>query len=515
MMNHHSNQSHQETDDRLTALHSNTNAIRAIASAVEGTLGPKGLDTMLVDTTGEVVITNDGVTILNKMEVNHPAAKMLIQVARSQQNEIGDGTTTATILSSELLSLAVNQVDRGVPIPKVIMGLKQGIRLAIQFLKQHVRPVEDLNKDWIHQIALIAGREHEDVAELIVEAAKLVGKEKLLDSQFKFADTILAYEGSENELVSGLILKKKKMNPDMPQKIENVKLLVIQDAFEPEEIDDEALGTEIGFSKYLEYKEIFKQNLDKVEQLGINLIAVHRGIDPMAEEFCVDHGIMMIQRLSSEDMKLLAEHTGAKMMKRTGLNKELEELKSYLGYAQLVYEDEKLEKVRVVGGKGKPTATILVGASTGEIVEERERIAKDAASSVQAAIRSGYVPGGGAVEMAISKEIERIREQTRGMEGFGLEAVAQALTKPMAQIVLNAGFNPLEKLDEVKVAQIEQQSDAIGINTDTGQLMDMEQNGILDPALVKIHALKAAGEICEAILRIHTIIRMKKDEDQD
>lgn len=506
------NRSEQETDDRLAALHTNAHAVKAIASAVEGTLGPKGLDTMLVDSSGEVIITNDGVTILNKMEVNHPAAKMLIQVARSQQNEIGDGTTTATILSSELLSEAVSQIDKGVPIPKVIFGLKEGIKTAIEILKERSRPVEGLDDQWLYQVAYIAGREQEDIARLIVNAAKLVGKEKLRDIHYKFSESIVAHEGSENELISGLILNKRRMNLQMPKKIEDAKILIIQDALEPEEIDDEALGTEIGFSKYLEYKETFKRNLQKTIELGVQVIAVDRGIDPIAEEFCTDHGIMIIQRLLSSELKLLTEHTGARAIKRTGLGKTIDELKTYLGRAEQVFEDERLEKTRIINGAGKPMATILVGASTGEIVDERERIAKDAASSVQATVRSGYVPGGGSIELFIARELEKYREQVKGMEGFGIYSVAVALRKPLAQIVLNAGFNSLEKVEEVKAAQMEQKKDSIAIHTDTGQLLDMETAGIIDPVLVKIHALKAAGEIAEAILRIHTIIRMKKEE---
>lgn len=514
-MNGQSNNSYQELDERKKALQTNISAINAIASAIEGTLGPKGLDTMLIDTSGQVVITNDGVTILNKMEVNHPAAKMLIQVARAQQNEIGDGTTTATILSSELLSEAVNQINKGVPIPKIIAGVKKGIELAQQIIQQQSRSLDADNKELLYRIAFVAGREHEDIAELIVEAATLIGNEKLIDPNYRFSDSVIAHEGSNNELITGLILNKRRMNQQMPKKIENPKILVIEDGFEPEEIDDEAMGTEIGFSKYLEYKEAFKKNLDKITELGANVIAVDRGVDPLAEEFCVDNNIMIIQRLSSNDIKRITENTRAKSIKRTGLNKDLDELKGFLGYAAVVFEDEKLHKMRIIEGKGKPVATIVVGASTEEIVEERERIAKDAAASVQAAIRGGYLPGGGAIELFVATELERYKDHFRGLEGFGLQAVINALRKPMAQIVLNAGFNPLEKIEEARLAQIEQQKDCLGIDTDTGLVVDMEAIGVIDPSLVKGHALKVAGEIAEAILRIHTIIRMKKDDAED
>ncbi len=501
--------------ERFAALQTNTSAIKAVASAIEGTLGPKGLDTMLVDAYGNVIITNDGVTILNKMDVHHPAAKMVIEVARAQQRELGDGTTTATILSSELLIEAVKQVDKGVSIPKVIAGIKQGITFAIDYLQSHSRKIISLEKQQIFQATFVAGREHQDIAELIVKAARLIGQDKLLDSQFKFADIIVADEGSSNELIEGLIINKKRMNSEMPNSLSNIRLLAIQDAFEPEDIDEEALGTEIGFAKYLEYKERFKQNLTKLVSIGVNVIAVDRGVDPLAEEFCIDHGIMVVQRLNSKDMKRIIEHSGAKPLKRTGLHKDTVELEKYLGFAEKIEEDDRLQKLKITKGSGKPTATILVGASTGEIVEERERIAKDAAASLQATMKGGYVPGGGSIELYIARQLEKQREQVKGLEGFGLQAVANALRKQMAQIVQNAGFNPLEKLEEVKAIQAELDKDTIGINTDTGQWMDMEKEGILDPTLIKIQALKAAGELSEAILRIHTIIKMKREDEKD
>ena len=512
-MNNRKSISTWESDEHLAVLQSNVNAIKAISSAVEGTLGPKGLDTMLVDEAGEVIITNDGVTILNKMEVEHPAARMLIQAARSQQQEIGDGTTTATVLASELLTEAVNQVNKGVPIQKLITGIRMGINSAINILRERARPLALEQTVLLKRIAYIAGREHEDIADLIVAAANQIGIEKLLDPAYRLADSILAHEGTVNELLTGLIINKRRMNSQMPARLKDFKILVIQDSLAPEEVDDEALGTELGFSKYLEYKEIFQENLQKIKQLGVNLIAVDRGVDPLAEEFCVDQQIMVLQRLSSREVHLLVESTGAKPIKRTGLHKGVKELSAYLGSGELVSEDEKLQKTRIIAKTEQHLATVLIGASTGEIVAELERIAKDAASSLQAALKGGYVPGGGAIEFAIARELEKQGELTKGFEVFGIQAVAGCLKKPLIQIIINAGYNPLEKTAEVRLAQAEQETDSIAIDADSGQLLNMAAAEVYDPVLVKIHALKAAGEIAIAILRINTIIRMKKADD--
>lgn len=504
-----------DVDERLAALITNSNAIRAIASAVEGTLGPKGLDTMLVDKFGEVVITNDGVTILTMMEANHPAARMLINIAKAQQEEIGDGTTTATVMAGALVSSGVEQVVKGVPVARVIEGLRVGLKRAQEAMRGYARPVGSLGDPVVRQVALVAGREHEDIADLVVQAAVLIGEDKLKDASFKFSDTIVAEEGADNQVFMGVIINKERINRQMPRDLEQVKVLVIDDALEPEEIDDEALGTESGFNRYLQLQAEFKDNLQKIIDLGAGLVLVDRGVHDAAEELLTDAGVMVLQRVSNKELRKAAEHTGARMIKRTGLKKSPDELAKYIGLAERVYNDEKLEQVWIFGGGGKPMATVLVGAATSEVVGERERIAKDAASSVQAAVRGGVVPGGGSLELAVAREVEKVREGIRGMAAYGVDCVVEALKRPMSQIVLNAGFNPLEKLGDVIAAQVETAKCSLAVDCDSGSVADMYEIGVVDPANVKYYALKAAGEVAEAILRIDTIIKKREERDLD
>jgi len=502
-----------EVDEKLAALMTNSNAIRAIASAVEGTLGPKGLDTMLVDKFGDVVITNDGVTILTMMEANHPAARMLINIAKAQQEEIGDGTTTATVMAGALVSAGFEQVAKGVPVARVIEGLRVGLKRALEAMSEQARPLVGLGDPAVRQVALIAGRDHGDIADLVVRAAVLIGEDKFKDPTFKFSDTIVAEEGAENQVFMGVIINKERMNRQMPKELERVKVLVIDDALKPEEIDDEALGTEAGFSRYLQLQAEFKENINKIAGLEVGLVLADRGVDDAAEEILTDSGIMVIQRVANKELLKASELTGARMIKRTGLKKAVDELEKYLGYADKVSSDEKLEQVWVMGGKGKPMATVLVGAATSEVVGERERIAKDAASSVQSAIKGGVVPGGGSMELAVAREVEKVREGIRGMAAYGVDCVVDALKRPMAQIVANAGFNPLEKLGDVIAAQVETGKHSLAVDCDSGQVADMYELGVVDPANVKIHALKAAGEVAEAILRIDTIIKKREEKD--
>lgn len=501
----------QEIDERLAALITNSNAIRAIASAIKGTIGPKGLDIMLVDRFGEVTITNDGVTILNLMDVNHPAAKMLINIAKAQQEEVGDGTTTATIMAGTLVSEGVNKIIKGVPVAKVIEGIKIGVNKAQEILNSKKIPVKDIDDPILKDIALIAGREHEDIAELVTKAAKLMSEEKLKEKGFKLKDIIMSRAGAENEVFMGIIIDKERMNRQMPEKIQDAKILLLDDALQPKEIIQEALKTEKGFERFMQAKEEFKENINKLIDIGVNLILVDKNVDEEAEEMLTDAGIMVVDRVARKDLEKVSEHTGARIIKRMSLEKSSEDIEKYLGSAKEVQEDEKLKQVRIIGGKGTPIATILVGAATEEIVGERERIAKDAASSLQAAVIDGVVPGGGAIEIAISRELEKEIEKTKGMTSYGISCVSNALQRPLSQIVHNCGFNPLEKVEEVIYSQVEQNSFSIGVNCETGKLADLIDLGILDPALVKLHAIKAAGEIAEAILRIDTIIKKKDD----
>lgn len=500
-----------EVDEKLAALLTNASAVRAIASAVEGTIGPKGLDTLLVDRFGEVVITNDGMTILTKMDVNHPAAKMVINTAKAQEDEVGDGTTTATIMAGGLLSEGVSQAIRGVPVTRVIDGVRLGVKRAMEVIEERAVKIQGVDDPLLHRVALVAGRDNRDIADLVVSAAKLVGRDKLLDERFRLSETITAKEGADNEVFAGIIVDKARANEEMPERLQSPLILAVDDALEPEEVEDEALATEAGFQRYLQLQEEFKDNLKKVVSLGVRFVIVDKGISSVAEEILTDAGVMAVTRVSSAELRRVCDHTGARAIKRTGLKKSAEELGKCLGKAREIYEDQKLDNIRILGGEGKPMATILVGASTGEVRGERERICTDAASSVQAAVKGGVVPGGGAIELACAREVEKMRLSQKGMQAYGLLCVVEALKRPMAQIVANAGFNPLEKVGDAMARQTEDGNDCLAVDCDSGDVVDMMKMGIIDPASVKTHALGAALEIACAILRIDTIIK-KKDE---
>ena len=494
------------------ALSANADAIRELAEAVQGTLGPKGLDTMLVDERGGVVVTNDGVTILKRMEIQHPAARMVAGIARAQQEEVGDGTTTATLLAAALVDEGLKQVNRGVPAAKVIAGIRRGVRYALEQMQDMAQPIWDLEDEWLQRIAFTASREQEDITELVIEAAMLVGRKKLLDKDFRLSDAVVAHPRAESEVFAGLFIPRREMNLKSPEPAPEIRVLPVAGDLRPERVDEGSLSTDAGFAKQEKLKEEFEQLIVKLIDLDVGLIAVEGEVDPQADERLTEAGIRVAHQVNRQDLDRLAEYTGARLLRPTSFNRSREELASLTGRCEQVEDSGRLGWFRVTGGHGKPFATILVSAATEEVVEERERIAKDAAAAVQAAVRGGFLPGGGAVELALARGVEAFGDTVQGMEVYGVSAVAAALHRPMAQMVSNAGFNPLEKVEEVKALQWRQSSSSLGLDCDRGVVSDMVDMGVVDPLPVKYHALQAAGEVSTAILRIHTVVKMRRAE---
>lgn len=505
----------QKTEDRFETLLNNANAARVISSAVEGTLGPKGLDIMMVDKFGDVVITNDGVTILKLMEVNHPAAHMIINAAKAQQHQIGDGTTTTTIMAGAIVAEGCQQVLKGVPVTKVIEGINQGIDYAVSLVEDNTILLGEKDTGLLYNVALVAARGQKDIANLVVEGAKQIGLKHLLKTDYKLSEAVFAEEFADNEVIKGIILNKKPLNQEMPTTMDELKILVIDDNLAPEELVAEAISTETGFNYFLNAKKRYQTNLMKIKELGVNVVIVDRAIDDIAEEYFTQVGIIALHRVSSREIERLCKYTGAQKVKRSSLNRSLDIINTYLGYAKAIKVDDKLEHTIIYGGQAENEVTIMLGAATEEVVEEKERMAKDAASAIQAAWQGGIVPGGGAIEIWAATQLEDIAKEFTGMTSYGVTCVKEAITRPFACIVENAGFNPLEKLGDIIAQQRKDNSSAIGLNCDSGEFMDVLKAGIVDAVPVKIHAIKAAGEVATAILRINTVIRMKSYDDKN
>lgn len=501
-----------DIDYKWQALLGNANAARLVAQTIEGTLGPKGLDIMMVDSLGDVVISNDGVTILKAMAVSHPVARMIINAARAQQAEVGDGTTTATILAGALVTEGSNQVIKGVPVTQVIAGIKLGLEYGIERIESQNQPVESLDDPLLLAAAKIAGRDQEDIAALVIEAARIMGRQRLHSPDFRFADTVVAREASASQVFSGNLISKVPLNLEMPRFQQNVKILIIDDALAPEELEAESRVSEAGFQYYLQVKKQYEDSLAKIIALGVNLVIVDRSVDAQAEQVFTEAGIAAIQRVSQREIDRVCQHTGARKIKRSGLLRPQEQIAPYLGQAGRFQVDDKKGYTLVLDGCGEPWATVLIGAATEEVVDERERIARDAAAAVQAAVQQGLVPGGGAIEVWTARQLEDLAQELKGMASYGVLAVKEALLRPFSCIVANAGFNPLEKIGDVVAEQKRTQKAAITVDCEGGNLIDAFAEGIVDPTRIKTYAVRAAGEVATAILRINTVIKMHDEE---
>jgi chaperonin GroEL (HSP60 family) len=499
---------HSEVDQHLAALITNAGAIRAVTETVEGTLGPKGLDCMLIDPYGSMMITNDGVAILRAMDIRHPAARVLIGAAEQQDEQVGDGTTTATVIAGSLIAEGANQVVKGVPAIKVVEGIRIGIAKALELLEEAVVPLPDLQSPVLEQLALIAARGNREIAELAVNAARIVGAEKLLDPGFKLAEQVVALEGLESGLVAGTIINREPLNKEAPRRASPAKIIILDDALEAVRIDSEALRSEAGFEQQLQNQRAFEINLEKLTLLGVNVIVTDRGISDWAEDWLTEAGIIAVPRVSGNEWRRLAVMCGARPVKRASLARPVEDLRKVVGAAATVEWDQKYRQIRVKANPFQNFVTMVIGATTRTVAEERERIARDAAAAVQAAWRGGVVPGGGAIELGIAGRLEQIT--VRGMAGYGFACVREALQRPMAQICSNAGFNPLEKIAAALARQTAEGDFGYGVNCETGAIEDLTVAGVWDPYYVKYYAIKSAGEISEAILRINTMIKLKE-----
>ncbi|MFZ5965582.1 MAG: TCP-1/cpn60 chaperonin family protein [Bacillota bacterium] len=493
--------------EKLSALENNTQAIKTVVSAVAGTLGPKGLDCMIVNDEGDFIVTNDGVTILSEMEATHPAAIMMVQAAYAQETDIGDGTTTMTVMAGQLLESALHHAHRGVPIHKIIEGIKLGVEQAINIIQTMRFEITEQNFDFLKDIALIAGRGEVSIGEAVFHAANLLKAEKLRKKNFKFPNVIEAHEGTENRVIHGVIVDRKPLSHDYGYAIHRAKLLILDDAMEQEQLCEESLSTENGFQQYIENRKQMQGWVEKILELKVNAIFCCRGIDEQVQQLFTDASVFVVDHTPREQLKKLALHTGGKAIKRSVLNKTVEELEYYCGNAAEIFYDDKLEYIGVLEGSGEEMVTVLISASTGSVTKEMERVATDAAAALQAAVKGGIVPGGGVTELACAIKLQEMNSRNDSLAKYGVECVVECLKKPIYHIVKNAGFQPLEKIEKLSEQIRVTKNNGLGINCDTGEIENMLDRRIVDPALVKVSAIKTASEIAQAILKINTILK--------
>ena len=507
------------------AVRSNIMAVKAIAEILRTTYGPKGMDKMLVDSLGDITITNDGATILDKMDIQHPAAKMLVQIAKGQDEEAGDGTKTSVIFAGELIKEAEKLLDANIHPTLIIQGYKKALNKAIEIINEIAEPVSIDDTEKLIKIArtsLNSKAVHEAkeyFAQLAVEAVRAIA-EKRGDKYYVDLNNIQIIKkhgGSlkDTKLIRGVVLDKEVVHPDMPKRVENAKIAVLDTPLEIEkpEIDMEISITDpLAIQRLLEKQEkLLKEMVEKIAATGANVVITQKGIDDVAQHFLAKKGILAVRRVKRSDIEKIARATGARIVTN------IDDLTpDDLGYAELVEErrvgEDKM--VFIEGAKNPRSVTILIRGGFERLVEEADRALHDALSAVADAVMDGkIVAGGGATEEEVARRLREYAKTVVGKEQLAVEAFIKALESLPQTLAYNAGLDPIEVLMKLRSAHEAGQKWA-GIDLDTGDIVDMWEKGVVEPSRVKANAFKAGTEVSSLILRIDDVIAAKKEKEE-
>ncbi len=502
------------------AQSNNIAAAKAIADAVRSTLGPRGMDKMLVDSLGDVVITNDGVTILKEIDVEHPAAKMLVEVAKTQDEEAGDGTTTAVVLAGELLKRAEELVDQNIHPTIIASGYRMAAEKAVEVLEKIAEPVSIKDDQKLREIAMTAmsskgaSAHKEHLADVTVKAVKAVAEER--DGKWVVDEDniqVTKKQGGsipDTEVVEGIIVDKERVHPGMPLQVQDARIALVDAALEVKKTEIDA-RIEITDPSQLqaflgEEENMLRRMVDNVKKSGANVLFAQKGIDDLAQHFLAKEGIYAVRRVKKSDMEKLAKATGGRVVSK------LNELaKEDLGTAKQVYEkkigDEKMSFV--TGCKNPKAISILIRGGTEHVVDEMERSLEDAISVVSLAIEDGkLITGGGSSAEEIAVTLRDYGPSVGGREQIAIEAFADAMEIVPRTLAENAGIDPIDTLIELRKAHKAKNKYA-GINVFTGKVSDMKKEKVLEPIRVGTQAIASATDAAVMILRIDDVIAAK------
>jgi archaeal chaperonin len=493
------------------AQRNNILAAKIIADIVKTTLGPKGMDKMLVDSTGNIIVTNDGVTILEEIQLDHPAAKMIAEIAKTQESEVGDGTTTVVMLAGKLLENAERLLDKKIHPTVIIKGYRLAADKAKLILQEISVPVND--KNILKQIAMTAmtgkgaesNREH--LAELIVTGIDQVASGKNIDMD---SIKIVKQKGNsieDSELVHGLVLDKEAANEFMPKKVDNASILMVDFPLElknPETETKISVSTPEQLQQFVASEEIaLREMTSKIVNSGAKVVFCQKGIDDVAQYFLAKAGIMAYRRVAKSDMEKLSRATSGKIIS------SIQEIrKEDLGYAAVVEQSKKGDDVMtyVRGCKNPKSVTLLLQGSTDHVLDEVERAVKDGLGDVASAVKDGrVVSGGGAVEMELARRLRQFAKTLDGREQLAVEEFASALEYVPETLAENAGLDPVNIMTELKQRH-EAGAAKDGINLFVNKVEDCLAAGIVEPVRVKLLAVASASEVATMILRIDDVL---------
>jgi thermosome len=503
----------------------NIMAAKLVAETVRTTLGPKGMDKMIVDSLNDVIVTNDGVTILQEMQIEHPAAKMIVEVAKTQEDEVGDGTTTAVVIAGELLKSAETLIEQEVHPTVIARGYRLAETKAQEILKTIGEDVTINDTSLLNKIAMTAmtgkGAENakEKLADIVVKAVTTVTEDNgdglELDKDNIKVEKKVGASVEDSELIKGIVLDKERVHSGMPVKIENAKIALVDSSIEIKstEIDAKIQITDPNqMQAFLDKEEeMLKEKVNKIFDSGANILICQKGIDDLAQHFLAKKGIYAIRRAKQSDMISLSKATNGKIV--TNLD-DLD--KDDLGNAGFVGEvkvgDENMTYIKDC--KNPKSVTLLIRGGTEHVVDEVKRAVTDAVGDVAAAVKVGkVVAGAGAPELELARELRKYAESLSGREQLAVQAFANSMEVIPRTLAENAGIDPIDSITELKAAHDKKQTWA-GINVFTGKVMDAWKQGVIEPLKIKTQAIASASEVAVMILRIDDIIAGGKTEPQ-
>jgi len=503
------------------AQKNNIMAAKIVAEAVKTTLGPCGMDKMLVTSFGDVAITNDGATIMNELDVQHPAAKMLVEVAKAQDNEVGDGTTTAVVLAGELLAQAEGLLDQNIHPTVIIEGYKKASDKAQEVLDKIAIPVNFSDDKTLREVAITSlSSKGINVAEdhfskLIVDAVKQVAEK--IDGKLK-ADIdlikVVKKHGKsldETELVKGMVIDKEVASSQMPKLINDAKIALLNEKLEIEKTEFDAkinIESPDQIQMFLDEEErMLKEMVEAISKAGANVVFCEKGIDDMALHFLAKASVFTVKSVSSSDMEKLARATGGEILasvkdltaKTLGKAKKVEEVK--IGDDKLIYVREC---------KNPKAVTIVIRGASAQVLDEAERSLHDGLCVVRNVVEDGkIVAGGGAPEAELAKNLRNFAVKVGGREQLAVEAFAEAVEAIPLTLAENAGLDPIDIMVALRAEHEKADSKYFGIEVTTGKIKNMLDLLVLEPLRVKQQVIKSATEAANMILKIDDLISIK------
>ena len=498
------------------AQFNNIAAAKAVADAVRSTLGPKGMDKMLVDSIGDVTVTNDGVTILKEIDVQHPAAKMVVEVAKTQDDECGDGTTTAVVLAGELLKQSESLIDANVHPTVITNGYKLAAAKAVEVLNDIA---VQSNDDMLKKVSVTAltgksvGGEDEFLSELIVKACKAVEENGIVDTDSILMEKKVGGIIKDSYMIEGLVIDKQRVHPRMPKVIKNAKIALFTTQMENKKTEVDAqisIKAPSAMQSFLDQEqENLKAMVDKVVEAGANVVFCQKGVDDLVQHYMAKAGIFCCRRLKQSDIEAVAKATGGKLVG------EIMELKpSDLGVAEQVEErDVGTDSMTFITGCKNPKAiTIFARGGTEHVIDEVERAMNDAVRVVGVAIEDGkVVAGAGAPEIEVELQLAKYASTVGGREQLAIEAFSRAMEIIPWTIAENAGIDSIDAIIKLKAAHTEADNGKyFGLNLADGEAVDMLKENVVEPLRVKVQAINSAAEVANMILRIDDVIASRR-----